>query len=94
MPQFFIVNSKLVEKNIFHQIKITNRYASEQCLGDAVIQFCKDNHTNFDSVVYSICDYAYPQFIDGLRYNPVQAKLPRYVDGVINALRRLKIKFY
>jgi hypothetical protein len=94
MPQFFIVNSKLVEKKIFNQIKITNRYASEQCLGDAVIQFCKNNSTDFDSVVYSICDYAYPQFIEGLKYNPVQAKLPRYVDGMINAIRRLKIKFY
>ena len=93
MPQFFIVNSKLVEKKIFNQIKITNRYASEQCLGDSVIQFCKNNSTDFDSVVYSICDYAYPKFVDGLKYNGDRTILPRYIDGVVNAFRRFKTKF-
>lgn len=94
MPQFFVVSAKLIEKKIFHDIKVTNKYASEQCLGDEVVQYSKNNSTDFESIVYSICDYAYPQFIEGLKYNPVQARLPRYVDGVINAVRRIRIKFH
>ena len=94
MPQFFIVSEKLIRKKIFHDIKVTNKYASEQCLGDAVVKYCKNNSTDFDRIVYSICDYAYPKFIEGLKYNPVQAKLPRYVDGAINAIRRIRIKFH
>jgi len=94
MPQFFIVNAKLIENKIFHHIKVTNKYASEQCLGDAVIQFCKENSTEFENIVFTICDYAYPKFIEGLKYNPIQAKLPRYIDGMINAARRIKLKFY
>lgn len=94
MPQFFIVNVKLIKKKTFHNIKVTNKYASEQCLGDAVVKYCKNNSINFESIVYSICDYAYPKFIQGLKYNPVQARLPRYIDGAINAVRRIKIRFY
>jgi len=94
MPQFFIVNTKLIEKKIFHHIKVTNKYVSEQCLGDAVVQYCKNDSVDFDSVVYPICNYAYPKFIEGLKYNPVQAKLPRYVDAVINTIRRIKIKIF
>lgn len=93
MPQFFIVNKKLIDGKTFEQIKVTNKYASEQCLGDAVVQYCKDNSTTFHNIVFSICDYAYPKFIEGLRYNPIQARLPRYVDGVINAIRRIRVKF-
>ncbi|MGY5146754.1 MAG: hypothetical protein ACW9W4_01980 [Candidatus Nitrosopumilus sp. bin_7KS] len=93
MPQFFIVSEELIKEKTFEQIKVTNKYASEQCLGDAVVQYCKDNSTTFDNVVFSICDYAYPKFIAGLKYNPVQARLPRYVDGAINAVRRIRVKF-
>jgi len=94
MPQFFIVNAELVKKKLFHTIQVTNKYASEQCLGDSILQYCKSNSIDYNKIVYSICDYAYPKFIEGLKYNPVQARLPRYFDGIINAVRRIKIKFY
>jgi len=93
MPQFFIVNRKLIDNKTFNHIKVTNKYASEQCLGDTVVEYCKDNLIEFDCIVYSICDYAYPKFIEGLKYNPVQARLPRYIDEIINAVRRIRIKF-
>jgi hypothetical protein len=93
MPQFFIVNAQLVKDGLFNNIQITNRWASEQCFGDDVVRFCNQNSIKYDDLTYSICDYAYPKFIEGLRYNPIQARLPRFVDGVINAVRRLRIRF-
>ena len=94
MPQFFIVNAEPIKKKLFHNIQVTNKYASEQCLGDSILQYCKNNSIDYNKIVYSISDYAYPKFIEGLKYNPVQARLPRYVDRIINVIRRIKIKFY
>lgn len=91
MPQFFIVNSDLVKKGLFNNVKITNRWASEQCFGDDILRVCNENSLSFFDTCYFICDYAYPKFIEGLKYNPVQARLPRYVDGIINAFRRIRV---
>lgn len=92
MPQFFIVKSDLIKKGLFNQIKVTNRYATEQCLGDEILRFCNENSMEFWNICYSICDYAYPRYVDGLRYNAVQAKLPRYIDAAINAFRRFYLR--
>lgn len=92
MPQFFIVNAALVKKGLFNEIKVTNRYATEQCLGDEIIRFCNANGLKYWDVCYSFCDYAYPKYIEGLRYNPVQARLPRYIDAAINAFRRFYLR--
>ena len=92
MPQFFIVKSELVKNKFFHEIPITNPHTPEQCFGDAILDYCKNNSIEFFDVVYSICDYPFPKFIEGLKYNPDKAKLPKYADGAINALRRFKVK--
>ena len=90
MPQFFIVKSNLVEKGLFSKIEITNLYTSEQCFGDEVKRYCTENNTNFENITFIISDYAYPQFISGLQYNPDRISMPRYIDGFVNFLRRVK----
>ena len=92
MPQFFIVKSDLVKNGFFHTISITNLHTPEQCFGDSVLEYCKKNSLKFWDIVYSICDYAYPKFVEGLNYNSDKAILPRYVDGTINLWRRVKTK--
>ena len=91
MPQFFIVKSNLIERGLFSKFIITNRFTTEQCLGDEVNRYCLENNTNFNDIVFTISNYAYPQFISGLKYNSDRVNMPRYVDGFVNFLRRLKI---
>ncbi len=93
MPQFFIVNSDLIRNGLFSKFKITNRYTTEQCLGDEVNRYCLENNITFDKICYRISNYAYPQFISGLIYNADRISMPRYVDGFVNMLRRFKIKY-
>lgn len=88
MPQFFIVHSSLIKSGLFNQITLTNPYCTEQCLGDEVARYCTEQGKNFADICYSICDYAYPQFINGLSYNPDKIRLPRYVDGFVNKIRK------
>lgn len=92
MPQFFLTKGDLVKKGIFQNIDITNYYTFEQCMGDAATRFFRKNNVDFWQECYSICDYAYPKFIEGVEYNPDRAVLPRYVDSVLNAFRRLKVR--
>ncbi len=92
MPQFFIVKDDLVKKGIFEEIEITNPFTFEQCMGDTATDFFNKNKMDFWQECYSICDYPYPKFINGLQYNPDRAKLPRYIDSTLNALRRLKVR--
>ncbi len=91
MPQFFIVNSTLIEHGLFSKFILSNKFATEQCLGDEVNRYCLKNKITFDDIVFVISNYAYPQFISGLKYNPDRINMPRYVDGFVNFLRRLKI---
>ena len=91
MPQFFIVNSTLIENGLFSKFIITNRFDTEQCLGDEVNRYCLKNKITFDDIVFVISDYAYPQFISGLKYNSDRINMPRYLDGFVNFLRRFKI---
>ena len=90
MPQFFIIKSDLIKKGLFSNFQITNHFATEQCLGDEVNRFCSDNNFDFNEIVFVISDYAYPQFISGLAYNPDRIKMPRYIDGFVNFLRKMK----
>lgn len=92
MPQFFIVKSNLIQDGLFSKFQITNKFATEQCLGDEVNRFCSEHNTNFHKICYIISDYAYPQFISGVQYNPDRIKMPRYVDGFINMMRRFRTK--
>ena len=94
VPTFFIVNAELVKNGIFHDIEVTNPFAMEECMGDAATKFFKENNYDFFEQCYVIADYAYPKFIEGLRYNKDRTILPRYVDGIVNAFRRFKIRFY
>lgn len=89
MPQFFIADIESVRKGLFCDMKITNMHTSEQCLGDEILRFCKENNFNFFDVFYSICDYAYPSFIEGLHYNPKQiSKIPSCLEGVVVGVRK------
>ena len=92
MPQFFIVNSSLITKGLFSKFNLTNPYTTEQCLGDEVNRYCFENKINFKNLVYVICDYAYPQFISGLNYNKDKIIIPRYLDGLVNMFRRIKVR--
>ncbi len=93
MPQFFIVKSNLVEKGLFSKIEITNLYTSEQCFGDEVKRYCAEYNTKFENITFIICDYAYPQFISGLQFNPDRINMPKYVDGFVNMLRRMRSRY-
>ena len=94
MPQFFITHSSLIKKGLFSKFELTNPYTTEQCIGDEVNLFCVENKIHFKDLVYIVSDYAYPQFISGLEYNPDRITMPRYMDGLVNLLRRFKIRFY
>ena len=88
MPQFVIVNIDSVRKGLFCNTIRTNKYTTEQCFGDEIARYCKENNMRFFDVFYRICDYGYPRFIDGLHYNPEQiSKIPPLFEGIINWIR-------
>ena len=93
VPTFFITNADLVKKGIFQDIEIVNPFAMEVCMGVAATEFFEKNNYNFFEQCYIIADYAYPKFIEGLKYNDDRSILPRYIDGTVNALRRFKTNF-
>ena len=94
MPQFFVVKDDLVKKGLFNNVRLTNRWASEQCFGDEIVRFCNENSEKYENMVYFICDYPYPKFIEGLKYNPVQAHWPRYIDAIVGRLFQLRAKLH
>ena len=59
-------------------------------MGDEVSRYCLENNFTFDETVFVISDYAYPQYITGLKYNPDRVRLPKHVDGFVNFLRKIK----
>lgn len=88
MPQFFLANVDSVRKGLFCNTQRTNRYTTEQCFGDEIVRYCKENNLEFFDVFYRICDYAYPHFVEGLYYNPDQiGKIPPPFEGIINWIR-------
>lgn len=93
MPQFFIVNQKFIQNGLFNNISITNPFTTEQCMGDEIKRYCVKNNTSFHNICYIIADYAYPQFVEGLQYNPDKVRMPRYIDAVVNKFRKYKLKF-
>jgi len=89
MPQFFIAKAKAIDEGLFCNIERTNKYNTEQCLGDEINRYAIIKKKEFFDIFYSICDYAYPRFIDGLHYNPDKiSKMPPKIEGGINRLRR------
>lgn len=93
VPTFFIINEELVKKGIFQNIKIVNPFTMEECMGVEATKFFEENNYDFFDQCYIISDYAYPKFIEGLKYNSDRTTLPRYVDGAVNAFRRFKTRF-
>jgi hypothetical protein len=93
VPTFFIVNAKLVKKGIFQKIEIINPFAMEECMGVTATKFFEKNKMEFFEQCHIIADYAYPKFIEGLEYSEDRTVLPRYVDGVVNAIRRFRTSF-
>lgn len=68
MPQFFMVRGVAFTR-MFSDIKITNEYTSEQCLGD---EFMKHVPGNFKDSAYIISTNAY-DYSDGIAY---QVRVP------------------
>jgi len=93
VPTFFIIDSKIVEKGIFQEIEIVNPFAMEECMGFAATKFFEKNNMKFFEQCQIIADYAYPKFIEGLKYSKDRTVLPRYIDGTVNAIRRFRTKF-
>jgi len=93
VPTFFIVNQKLVKKEIFQEIKIVNPFAMEECMGFTVSKFFEKNKMEFFDQCHIIADYAYPKFIEGLEYSKDRTVLPRYIDGAVNAIRKFRTIF-
>jgi len=88
MPQLFIASIDSVRNGLFCNTKRTNKYTTEQCFGDEISRYCKENKVKFFDVFYIICNYGYPRFIDGLHYNPEQiSKIPPPFEGMINWIR-------
>jgi len=91
-PQFFIVSHKFVKNEFFHNVELTNRWGSEICLGDNVVKYCKKNNLKFWNVVYSICDYPAPKWIEGFDYNKDRTLLPGFLLGPMNLFRRIRMR--
>jgi hypothetical protein len=88
MPQFFISNIKSIREGLFCNTERTNKYTTEQCFGDEIVRYAKENNMSFFDVFYRICDYGYPRFINGLYYNPEQiSRIPPPFEGLINWIR-------
>ncbi len=88
MPQFFVVDFKAVKKGLFCNIVRTNKYTTEQCLGDEIVRYCQQNNLRFFDIFYRISDYAYPRFINGVYYNPEQFSIiPPPIERSVNWIR-------
>jgi len=88
MPQFFLANIESVRRGLFCNTKRTNKYTTEQCFGDEIARYCKENNMKFFDGFYRICDYGYPRFVEGLHYNPEQlSKIPTPLEGMVNWIR-------
>jgi len=47
MPQFFIVDNNAIRQGLFCDMKVTNPYTSEVCLGDEINRYCKEKKIDF-----------------------------------------------
>jgi hypothetical protein len=66
MPQFFLIDGKFAyDTKIFSNIKVTNKYCTEQCLGDELSKYIRSPLTKD---VHIIAKNAY-DFNDGIIYN-------------------------
>lgn len=88
MPQFFIADINSIRNKLFCNIKRTNKYNTEQCLGDEIVRYSKEKKLKIFDIFYIISNYGYPRFIEGVEYNPDQiSKIPPLLEGVINWIR-------
>lgn len=88
MPQFFIVDQKSVKEGMFCNIKTTNKYSTEQCMGDEIIRFAKEKSVRFFDIIHIISRSPYPRNIEGVTYNPQQvSKMPEFLESIIFVIR-------
>jgi hypothetical protein len=88
MPQFFIVDNKAVKEGMFCNIKTTNKYSTEQCMGDEIIRFAKKKSKGFLDIVQIISRSPYPRNIEGVSYNPEQvSKMPEFLELLVRWVR-------
>jgi len=89
MPQFFIVDQKYVKKGLFCNTKTTNKYNTEQCMGDEIVRFAKENSKKFFDIVHVISRSPYPRNIQGVIYNPEQvSKMPESIESIFSLIRK------
>jgi hypothetical protein len=93
MPHMFIVKQNCVKRGLFNDIKISNAWTTEQCLGDEVKRFCDERSLKFYEMLHIISKYPYPKFIQGLEYNPKQSRWPKYIDSVLSKIVIFKTRF-
>lgn len=88
MPQFFIVDHKAVKEGMFCNIKTTNKYSTEQCMGDEIVRFAKEKSVRFFDIIHIIAKSPYPRNIEGVTYNPKQAsKMPKFLELIVLVIR-------
>jgi hypothetical protein len=93
-PQFFIVHDSLIKNGFFHNMELTNKWCTEICLGDNIIKYCNHNSLQYWDIVYSICDYPAPKWIEGFDYNKDRTALPGFLLGLMNLYRRIRMKLF
>jgi hypothetical protein len=87
-PQFFLASIESVKNGLFCNIKRTNKFTTEQCIGDEIVRYCKKNKLEFFDIFYRISDTGSPRFINGLHYNSGQiSKIPQPFEKIINWIR-------
>lgn len=92
LPQTFIVDHDYVKKGFFHNLTFVNP-STEICLGNGTLEFCEKNSLEFWDVVYSICDYPAPKWIEGFEYIG-RVILPGFLLGPMNWYRKIRMKIF
>ncbi len=80
MPQLFFIDGKFAMKQkVFENIRVTNPYASEQCLGDNLVnRLTRENKTFYNSVGklnWNSPTFAYA-YADGVKYHALHDGVP------------------
>ncbi len=89
MPQFFIVDQKDIKKGLFCNTTTTNKYNTEQCMGDEIVRFAKENGKEFFDIVHIISRSPYPRNRQGVIYNPEQvSKMPKFLESILTKITK------
>jgi len=87
MPQFFVLDAALLAQGYFTSLQVTNRFTTEQCLGDEVLRYCGEHGLGFADCCLWLANMPYPHDIAGITYNPDKAE-PRGIRRLVRWARR------